>query len=47
MIDVSEQYCENFRKIEQTELVENLPPMQVTYPTDFCVICIHFYYGKK
>ena len=36
--------CENFRKIEQAELVENL---QVTYPTDICIICIHFYYGKK
>ena len=21
--------------------------LQVTYPTDFCIICIHFYYGKK
>ena len=21
--------------------------LQVTYPADFCVICIHFYYGKK
>ena len=20
--------------------------LQVTYPTDFCIICIHFYYGK-
>ena len=25
MIDVSQHYCENFRKIEQAELVENLP----------------------
>ena len=21
--------------------------LQVTYPTYFCLICIHFYYGKK
>ena len=21
--------------------------LQATYPTDFCVFCIHFYYGKK
>ena len=21
--------------------------LQVTYPTDFCIIFIHFYYGKK
>ena len=21
--------------------------LQVTYPIDFCIICIHFYYGKK
>ena len=21
--------------------------LQVTYPTDFCIICIHFYYVKK
>ena len=26
IIDVSQQYCENFRKIEQAECVENLPP---------------------
>ena len=32
-------------KIEQAELVENL--LQVTYSTDFCIICIRFYYGKK
>ena len=31
--------------IEQVELVENLP--QITYPTGFCIIFIHFYYGKK
>ena len=40
IIDVLQQYCENFRKIEQAEL-------KVTYPKDFCMICIHFYYGKK
>ena len=21
--------------------------LQITYPTDFCIIYIHFYYGKK
>ena len=21
--------------------------LQVTYPADFCIICIHFYYGEK
>ena len=21
--------------------------LQITYPTDFCIICINFYYGKK
>ena len=21
--------------------------LHVTYPRDFCIICIHFYYGKK
>ena len=21
--------------------------LQVTYPTDFCIICIHFYHGEK
>ena len=21
--------------------------LQVTYPTDYCIICIHFYYGEK
>ena len=21
--------------------------LQVTYPTDFCIICIHFYDGEK
>ena len=26
IIDVSQQYCENFKKIEQAELVQNLPP---------------------
>ena len=30
-IDVSQQYCENFRKIEQAELVENLPPSYLPY----------------
>ena len=26
IIDASQQYCENFKKIEQAELIENLPP---------------------
>ena len=29
--DVSQQCCENFRKIEQAELVENLPPSYLPY----------------
>ena len=42
--DVSWQYCENFRKFEQVELVEN-PPL-------IYLLCQylhnnHFYYGKK
>ena len=46
IIDVSQQYCENFRKnwISGTLLKICL---QVTYPTDFCIICIHFYFVKK
>ena len=31
IIDVSQQYCENFRKAEQAELVENLPPSYLPY----------------
>ena len=31
IIDISQQYCENFRKIEQAELVENLPPSYLPY----------------
>ena len=31
MIDVSQQYCENFIKIEQVKLVENLPPNYLPY----------------
>ena len=31
MIDVSQHYCENFRKIEQAELVENLLPSYLPY----------------
>ena len=30
-MDVSQQYCENFRKNEQAELVENLPPIYLPY----------------
>ena len=28
---VSQQYCENFRKIEQAQLIENLPPSYLLY----------------
>ena len=31
IIDVSQQYCENFRKIEQVEHVENLAPRYLPY----------------
>ena len=31
-------------KNEQVEL--RVICLQVTNPTDFCIICIHFYYGK-
>ena len=31
IIDVLKQYCENFRKIEQVELVENLAPSYLPY----------------
>ena len=31
IIGVSQQYCENFRKIKQVELVENLPPSYIPY----------------
>ena len=29
--DVSQQYCENFRKIDQAELVKTLPPSYLTH----------------
>ena len=32
-------------KNEQAELMKIR--LQVTYPTNFCIICIHFYYGTK
>ena len=38
-----QQIQKKIRKIEQAELVEN----QVTYPTDFCIICILFSMGKS
>ena len=48
IIDVSQQYYENFRKNECAEPVELLNIyLQVTYPTDFCIICINFCYGKN
>ena len=42
--DVSQQYCENVRKKLN---MRNLIKIQVTYPTDFCIICVNFYYGEK
>ena len=42
MIDVSWQYCQNFRKIEQENLLKTC--LQITYPTYFCITCNHFYY---
>ena len=45
IIDVSQQQYENFRKFEQAELVEIC--LQVTYPTDFCILCIHFSFWEK
>ena len=41
--DVSQQYFEKFRKIEQMELVENLPP---PYPNIFCIIYSHLNYKE-
>ena len=31
IFDVSQQYCENFKKIEKVELVENLPQIYLPY----------------
>ena len=31
IIDISQQYCENFRKNEQPELVKNLPPSYLPF----------------
>ena len=42
MINVSQQYCDKFRKIEQAELVENLPQSYLLY-----IIYIQFYCEKK
>ena len=30
-MDVSQQYCKNFRKNEEVELVENLPSIYLSY----------------
>ena len=32
-------------KLNKQNLLKICP--QVTYPTDFCIICIDFYYGEK
>ena len=32
-------------KLNKQNLLKNC--LQVTNPTDFCIICINFYYGKK
>ena len=39
----------NIVKISEKMNIEKLFKifLQVTYPTDFCIIFIHFYYGKK
>ena len=43
------KYYNNIVKISEKLNKPNLLKicLQVTYPTDFCIICIHFYYGKK
>ena len=33
------------KKLDKEKLLKIC--LQVTYPTDFCIICDHFYYGKK
>ena len=33
------------KKMNKPELVENLPASYL--PTDFCIVCIHFYCEKK
>ena len=42
IIDASQQDCENFRKNDLLKIC-----LQVTYPTNFCIICIYFYYWKR
>ena len=39
----------NIVKISEKLNKQNLLKIcvQVTYPTDFCIIFIHFYYGEK
>ena len=39
----------NIVKISEKLNKQNLLKIyiQVTYPTNFCINCIHFYYGKK
>ena len=32
-------------KLNKQELLKIC--LQVIYPTDFCIICIHFYYAEK
>ena len=32
-------------KLNKQNLLKNY--LQVNYPTDFCIICSHFYYGEK
>ena len=44
IIDVSQQYCENFRKNWTSGMLKIW--LEITYPTDFCMIWLHFYYGK-
>ena len=40
----------NIMNISETLNKRNLLKIclpEVTYPTDFCIICIHIYYGKR
>ena len=46
IINVSQQYCENFtKKMNKQNLLKIC--LSVTYPTDFCIICIHFYHYEN
>ena len=42
-------FHDNIVKISEKFNKQNLFKicLQITYPTDFCIISIHFYFGKK